>query len=275
MHHTLWSVIVSLVVVLTAWHAEAVVLRNPIITAPGTFDLDRPWTQGIVIRASKVTLDCHWHPIEGQKGIDLPGRGIFAINVDEVTIKRCEVSNWNVGISLNGGSKHQLIGVSAHHNFYGVTLTQTDRVDILPEGATPDDRSWVFSNEHGIYLTKAFTTQMQRLELTDNRQTGLSAYDGVYDVTLEHGHVAMNGHVRRTFPHVAGFYLSYSTRAVVVKHSVFVANGPEDAICNQGCHIVKDCRAERVTLDDMTFVPRMNICDPEHACTPDGSCPIF
>jgi hypothetical protein len=277
MPSTRWSVLVSLVVVLTAWQAHATVLKSPIITAPGLWELDKKWQQGIIIRASNVILDCHGHTIEGPNSPEVPGRGIFAQNVNHVIIKDCEVTNWNVGISLNGGSKHQLLGVRAHENFFGIALTQTTEVDLLANAAQqPPNPSGIWTNNHGLYLTRTTSTKIQDAQLTDNRLTGISMVDGVSDVLIERSHIANNGRVRRDTPHLAGVYLHVSTHAVLIRDSFFGSNGPADAICSQrACHIVQDCRTQPPVLDNLTFNPGLNICDPEHACSRDGVCPIF
>ena len=150
--------VIVMAVWVTAWGAREAAAATVHLTQKGkTYKIHNDLHDAIVISADDVTLDCQGHLIIGESRT-APGRGIFAKNVNRVRIRDCTVTEWNVGISINGGEGHRVFGVHLHHNAFGISLAYTTDVEIS-EGLDKR-RTIIESNEFGIYLARAIMTKL-------------------------------------------------------------------------------------------------------------------
>jgi parallel beta-helix repeat protein len=232
----------------TAWGAREAATApicpaNGKIESPGPCELDADRTTPITISAHDVTLDCKGHAITGRFGPNAVGRGIFAKNVYNVTIKGCTVTNWNVGISLNGGA-YFVEDVELHDNKYGLTLTYTNNVRVAD--------SSIHVNDYGIYLTRALNTTVVDTEIHNNTRTGIYIYEGADGLWLgasfnQWSEISGNGRDPRDrfgmpedTPEAAGIFIAHGTHDVNIGATSFTHNGKANnskATCGFACHM--------------------------------------
>jgi parallel beta-helix repeat protein len=87
------------------------VLTNDLLNCP---------SDGIVIGANDITLNCQRHTISGT-GI---GAGILAVSRQNITIKNCTVQNFTRGIRFDSTTQSQLVKNTANNNsYFGISLT--------------------------------------------------------------------------------------------------------------------------------------------------------
>jgi len=83
------------------------------------YTLDRDITfvgDGFIVKADNVTLDLNGHTItEGGEGI-----GVNLTEVNGVTVKNGEISNFSFGIYLRDAGNHTITGNTLTKNSYGI-----------------------------------------------------------------------------------------------------------------------------------------------------------
>jgi hypothetical protein len=243
--HTRLGLIIMAVWVI-AWSASNAAAAT--ITVDKNTRLEKHYyNDSFVITQSNVELDCNHYIIRGPAPHSkIPGRGIYAMNVDNVTIKNCEVNNWNVGISINGGSGHRVYGVHLHDNTYGLTLSYTQSVEM---SRSPKNDNIIEGNEYGLYLARASSTTIKETSIEANTRTGLRTYDAVGALHVEFTYFTNNGGGSAE-QDAAGLYIARSTKDFTLNHVVFTNSGPM-AGCGMACHL----KCEETPLDPSKRIP--------------------
>ncbi|MEM4239900.1 MAG: NosD domain-containing protein [Candidatus Woesearchaeota archaeon] len=77
---------------------------------------------GITIRADNVTLDCNGAIIRGTAVQD--GQGIIIDGADGVTVKNCNILNYDVGIYVKEGNRNTIVQNALLKNRIGVRMLQ-------------------------------------------------------------------------------------------------------------------------------------------------------
>ncbi|MBT3583199.1 PGF-pre-PGF domain-containing protein [Candidatus Woesearchaeota archaeon] len=94
------------------------------------------------ITASNIIFDCAGFTVDGDSDTD--GFGFFVNNTNNVTIKNCNISQFNVGIFLGNGNNHTVTNVTSTYNA-----------------------------REGIYLLSSNFNTLANLTLSSNTQEGL------------------------------------------------------------------------------------------------------
>jgi len=97
---------------------------NTIICPTETYTIEDSGLPGVVIiNASDVELDCNGATINGTGS----GFGIFNPGFNNVTIKNCNVHNYNVGIKLANSSSNTIINNTISDNNIGIKLDRSEK----------------------------------------------------------------------------------------------------------------------------------------------------
>ena len=80
----------------------------------------------IIINSSDVVLDCDGATLNGNGS----GYGIYLENKSNVTIRNCNVINYEYGIYLDSSSNNSIINNTANLNNYGILQTQNEMLSL-------------------------------------------------------------------------------------------------------------------------------------------------
>jgi parallel beta-helix repeat protein len=108
------------------------------------------------IIADNVVFDCAGHTIFG------PGdyNGIHLYNHSGVTIKNCNITNFNVGIEVYEGQNNQILLNTLYQNNYGLDMQYTDFNKVL--------NNKFIENNYGFYLYEADSNEIGHNQALDS-----------------------------------------------------------------------------------------------------------
>ena len=99
----------------------ATITTNTTLTA----DLLGCTTNGLVIGANNITLDCQGHVISAAGPFD--GRaGILSQGIQNLTIRNCIIRNYSYGVHFSQTHHSQLVGSILDRNYHGVFMENSD-----------------------------------------------------------------------------------------------------------------------------------------------------
>lgn len=147
------------------------------ITQSTTLDSDiGPCTNhGIIIGADSITLDLNGHRIFGTPASG-DRAGVYLLNRSAVVVRNGEVTNFDIGVAIEGGSRNLVSNVFAHDNIGGTGGIGGDGIAILSSRNNRIQGSQAVNNGpySGIGL-------YSRIDGDHPRQTGGVARDNVID----------------------------------------------------------------------------------------------
>lgn len=177
---------------------------------PGTYYL----SNGVDICSSGITLDCN-----GSKLIGLGtgwGIGIHSIyNLNNITIKNCEVKNWGDGLRVSGtGLIIRNNRASYNLNGMGIYTTTFSTID----GNIFDNNSWNGYTSSGVWDSKI-----------SNNQMSFNGNDGIYGTTVYRNYYQNNilrknnfagiELDRSNYENITGNVAEYNSRGIQVQYS--------------------------------------------------------
>jgi parallel beta-helix repeat protein len=117
--------------------------------------------EGITINASNVVLDCNGAIINGTgwgNGINVPN------GVNNVTIKNCNIKNYQYGIQV-GSNSNMIISNNIYSNEYGIYLLSGVNNNIISND--------IYSNGYGISLINADSNEIRYNTIKNNDEDGV------------------------------------------------------------------------------------------------------
>ncbi len=85
---------------------------------------------GLRVTASNITLDLNGHRVFGGPSPG-DGTGILLFRVNEVTVRNGTVTNFDMGVAIEGGSANTVTGITARDNIGSATTNGGDGIAIL------------------------------------------------------------------------------------------------------------------------------------------------
>ncbi len=85
---------------------------------------------GIIVGADNVTLDLNGHRIFGND-LSNDKAGVYLLNRTGVTVRNGTVTDFDMGVAIEGGSRNTVDGITARHNIGGGAGTGGDGIAIL------------------------------------------------------------------------------------------------------------------------------------------------
>ncbi len=96
--------------------------QNTVLCADNYYPHNYP--QGINITKDNIVLDCTTSVLHGQ----FANAGIVIMNRKNVTIKNCQVANYNTGILIRNSEKIQILNTNLIRNTIGIKLVNSRQV---------------------------------------------------------------------------------------------------------------------------------------------------
>jgi parallel beta-helix repeat protein len=111
-----------------------------------TYTFDSNITDSIVVQKSNITIDGNWYTLQGAGS----GNGFYLFGIDNVTIERTNIKDFDYGICLDSSSHNTLTENSISAGFYGYGI-------LLGNSAGFNDviRNNVTDNKYGIVLNES------------------------------------------------------------------------------------------------------------------------
>ena len=134
----------------------------------------------IEIGASNIVLDCKQSTIYGnQSNGTISYKGLRINNVQNVTIKNCNFSNYKLGYYVRNSKNITFINTYAYNNFQNLYLDNVTISNFI----NVDLRN---SNEDNLYLTKVNNTNFYNFTIYDSKR-----YPVNYDVTNNRNNMSL------------------------------------------------------------------------------------
>jgi len=212
-------------------------------------DLATSITSGnaITINTNNVTIDCnHFHVDGSSAGTGTTAIGIYASSRTKVTVRRCSIGGFYVGVKLTGNA----------HVVVGNALVGNTQSGLVIEGAIAKSDSQVEDNRvldtggstvaasvYGIYAHQA-------VDLTGNTVSGVTARTGgngsaygIYTTGTTHGATLRNNRVTDLHKdgtgHAYGIYNDTSTH-VIMRGNDISSTGDIGIYCTTGLSAARD-----------------------------------
>lgn len=132
------------------------------------------WVHGLTIGADNITLDCDNHSITAFEGL----AGIYLLQREGVTIKNCDIQEFDAGIYLYGSSNNNLIDNNLENNGCGAYLTT--HVGFDPNSYnTITGNSIVGSIYDGIFLGNSQNNTIWDNSFIDNETSADESFDSI------------------------------------------------------------------------------------------------
>ncbi len=191
-----------------------------------------PNTTCITVEASNLFLDCGGHKIDG---LDNAGsRGIYSNSYDNITIKNCNITDWENGIYFASSSWNKINGSNISSNQANGIYMSSSNNNVI-EGAN------ISTNEnHGVYMTASSNNNITYSEFYDETSNGIfmesssnsnivnnsiCSYSHVNGIDIESssGNKIMNTKINSNS--VNGILLHYSSNNNVTNCSIYSNSG--------------------------------------------------
>ena len=86
---------------------------------------------GIIVGADGITLDLNGHRVFGTPGPSSDGAGVYLLNRTGVTVTNGTVSDFSIGVAIDGGSGNTVTAITARDNIGGAGDIGGDGIAIL------------------------------------------------------------------------------------------------------------------------------------------------
>ena len=199
-----------------AYNGTNVVHQCGWLDIPGTYTMNQSISTDedcLIINNSDITLDCDNFNIDGDEdfgdyGINVSGVSGVGNELTNVTIKNCNVTNFERGIYVTYMDNSTIDNVTANSNRYGImvsflesnNLTNTITNDNTETGFTISNSYFnnvtnVTSNSnvlYGIYLTGSDSNTLTNITANSNNQYGIYIVDGSLYNKIENANLINN-----------------------------------------------------------------------------------
>jgi parallel beta-helix repeat protein len=190
---------VALLLVLGILFASQVSATSGTMSVTTDTTLTEDHDGSITVDVDNVTLDCDGHLVTGPGS----GHGIrIGINRTGVTVKNCEVTNFNDGIHVTESTNITLVNNTPHHNSSnGILLNQSNGNTVT--GNQIDDNGFGNPNTWGILLIEADNNVLANNSANRNGETNFGLEPGSDGNTFKNN-TASGGLRGFTFPSSSG-----------------------------------------------------------------------
>jgi|GEM_PF-1497047 len=139
---------------------------------------DKDSLEGLIVGTDSITLDCRGHKIQG-KGLYF---GIVGLNVSNVTVKKCNVSNFEYGMFFELSSNNTLSNnVVTNNDEGGIILISSSNFNTLTSNTARNNSAGIIilesTNNTLINNTADYNTWGSYI---DNLSTGNALYDNYF-----------------------------------------------------------------------------------------------
>ena len=164
-----------------------------------TYTFESNITDSIVVQKSNITIDGNWYTLQGAGS----GNGFYLFGIDNVTIERTNIKDFDYGICLDSSSHNTLTENSISAGFYGYGILLGNSAgfnDVIRNNVTDNKYGIVLhessilnslaendisNNEIGIWLQKSDFNSISRNSISNN-------HCGIYLEQTVHNNISHN-----------------------------------------------------------------------------------
>jgi parallel beta-helix repeat protein len=173
-----------------------------------------------VIAADDIILNCNGYVIEGNGA----GSGVYASKIENLVVKRCDITNFSIGISLYECYNCTLMGNNVFRNIYDGIYHRSAHKGRGYYTRISHNDIWE-NGRHGIYLYMVWRNRIENNRIFDNMGNGVNMKDGWLTKYLYPVHSGL--HVIKDnmiFNNSNGVYLGRYSLRNIVHGNIVVAN---------------------------------------------------